>query len=290
VIRALLKEARPKQWAKNVLVFAAPGAAGVLDNGSSMGRAALMFAAFCLASSGTYFWNDLHDREADRQHPTKRNRPIASGALSVSAASVVGTVLLVVGIGLSFLLGWQSGLVAVGYVALTTCYSMFLKHVAVVDLVAIAGGFVLRAVAGAVAADVRMSSWFVLCTSFGSLFIVTGKRYAELRELGDDAAATVRATLEEYTLGFLRIVLSVAVGATLVTYCIWAFETKEISGSDWPFYELSIVPMGAALLRYTLVLEQGHGAAPEEILTSDRVILLLGAVWMVVFGLGVYVG
>ena len=202
-------------------------------------------------------------------------------------AKALGTVLLASGIGAAFALGIRVGLVVVGYVALTTLYSAALKHVAVVDLVAVAGGFVLRAVAGAVATAVPMSTWFVLCTSFGSLFIVTGKRFAELRELGDGAGT--RASLEDYSLGFLQTVLSVSVGATLVTYCIWAFEVREVSGSAWPFYELSIVPMLTALLRYTLVLEQGHGAAPEEIFAADRWLQALGVVWAIVFGLGVYV-
>ena len=179
-------------------------------------------------------------------------------------------------------------MVITGYVVLTTTYSTVLKHVAVVDLVAVAAGFVLRAIAGAVVTDVRMSTWFVLCISFGSLFIVAGKRFAELRELGEGGGT--RATLDEYTLPFLQTVLSVSVGATLVTYCIWAFEVREISGSSWPFYELSIVPMLTALLRYTLILEQGHGAAPEEIFAADRTLQILGVVWAIVFGLGVYVG
>ena len=288
MLRAIVREARPKQWTKNVLVFAAPGAAGVLDNWSFLWKTVLAFVAFCLASSGTYYWNDIHDVDADRQHPTKRNRPIASGALSLPVARVVGTALLVGGIGLSFGLNWQLGVVTTGYVVLTTTYSTVLKHVAVVDLVAVAAGFVLRAIAGAVVTDVRMSTWFVLCTSFGSLFIVTGKRFAELRELGE--GSSTRATLDEYTLTFLQTVLSVSVGATLVTYCIWAFEVREISGSSWPFYELSIVPMLTALLRYTLILEQGHGAAPEEIFAADRTLQILGVVWAIVFGLGVYVG
>jgi len=288
MLKAIIREARPKQWTKNVLVFAAPGAAGVLDNWPSLWKTAVAFIAFCLASSGTYYWNDIHDVAADRQHPTKRNRPIASGAVPLGVARIVGTLLLLSGIGLAFALNWKLGLVVVGYVVLTTTYSTVLKHVAVVDLVAVAAGFVLRAIAGAVATDVRMSTWFVLCTSFGSLFIVTGKRFAELRELGDGGGT--RATLEEYTLNFLQTVLSVSVGATLVTYCIWAFEVREISGSSWPFYELSIVPMLTALLRYTLILEQGHGAAPEEIFAADRTLQILGVVWAVVFGLGVYVG
>ncbi len=289
MIRALFKEARPKQWVKNVLVFAAPAAAGQLTHGDVLLKTVLAFIAFCMASAGTYYWNDIHDIEADRTHPVKRSRPIASGAVPLGTAKVVGSLLLVAAIGLGFAVRWQLGLVTLGYIVLTTTYSTALKHVAVVDLVAVAAGFVLRAIAGAVATDVPMSTWFLLCTSFGSLFIVTGKRYAELREYGDHAGAA-RASLDDYTMGFLRIVLSVSVGATLVTYCIWAFDTKEVSGSTWPFYELSIVPMVTALLRYTLILEQGHGAAPEEIFVADRTLQVLGLLWAVVFGLGVYVG
>ncbi len=289
MISALVREARPKQWVKNVLVFAAPAAAGELTNGGVLLKTVLAFIAFCMASAGTYYWNDIHDVEADRSHPVKRSRPIASGTVPLRTAKVVGSLLLAGGVGLAFAVRWQLGLVTLGYIVLTTVYSTALKHVAVVDLVAVAAGFVLRAIAGAVAADVRMSTWFLLCTSFASLFIVTGKRYAELREYGDHAGAA-RAALDDYTLGFLRIVLSVSVGATLVTYCIWAFDTKELSGSTWPFYELSIVPVVTALLRYTLILEQGHGAAPEEIFVADRTLQVLGLLWAALFGLGVYVG
>ncbi len=287
-LRNLAREARPKQWVKNVLVFAAPGAAGALDTGSLLVRTLCVFGAFCLVSSGTYYWNDIHDVAADRQHPIKQLRPVASGAIGMRTARVVGTLLLAVGVATAFALGWRVGSVVLGYIALTTLYSVALKHVAVIDLVVVAGGFVLRAVAGAVVTDVPMSRWFVLCTSFGSLFIVTGKRFAELRELGESAGT--RMTLDAYSLRFLQTVLSVSVGATLVTYCIWAFEVREVSGSSWPFYELSIVPMLTALLRYTLVLEQGHGAAPEEIFAADRWLQAMGVVWVIVFGLGVYVG
>jgi decaprenyl-phosphate phosphoribosyltransferase len=287
MIRALLKQGRPKQWVKNVLVFAAPGAAGVLDNGSFLWKAAVMFVAFCLVSSGTYYWNDLLDVEQDRVHPVKRFRPIASGAIPIAVARVAGSAALVAGIAVAALTGWRGAVAAGVYVVLTLSYSTVLKHIAVVDLVAVAAGFVVRAIAGAVAGGVAMSTWFLLTTSFASLFIVTGKRYAELRELGDDA--NTRATLDEYSLGYLRIVLSVSCGAALVSYCLWAFETQEIAGTTIPFYELSIVPMATALLRYTLILEQGHGAAPEEIFVADRTLQVLGLLWMVVFGLGVYV-
>ena len=283
---ALVRQARPKQWAKNLLVFAAPGAAGVLNEWWSLWRALVIFVAFCLASSGTYFWNDLLDADSDRNHPTKQHRPIASGAIPTGIGRAVGTVLLLAGIGLAATTRWQAALVVAGYVVLTSLYSAVLKHVAVVDLITVAAGFVLRAVAGAVATDVQMSKWFSLTTSFASLFIVAGKRYAELRDLGEDAQT--RSTLDDYSLGFLRIVLSVSCGAAMVTYCIWAFDTREAAGSTWPFYELSIIPMATALLRYTLILEQGHGAAPEEIFAHDRVLQILGLIWIAVFGFGLY--
>ncbi len=284
---ALLRQARPKQWVKNLLVFAAPAAAGVLDQWPSLWRSIVIFIAFCLASSGTYYWNDVLDAESDRNHPTKQHRPVASGAIPVGVARVVGTILLVAGVGLAATTRWQAAVVVLAYIVLTTLYSVVLKHIAVVDLVVVAAGFVLRAVAGAVATDVEMSKWFSLTISFASLFIVAGKRYAELRDLGDDAQT--RAALDDYSLGFLRIVLSVSCASALVTYCIWAFDTRELAGSTWPFYELSIIPMATALLRYTLILEQGHGAAPEEIFAHDRVLQILGLIWIVLFGIGVYV-
>ena len=267
-------------------MFAAPGAAGVLDNGPSLWRTLVVFVAFCLASSGTYFWNDVFDIDHDRSHPTKQHRPIASGAVPVEIGRGVGTVLLLAGIALAATTRWQTALVVAGYVVLTSLYSVALKRIAVVDLVAVSAGFVLRAIAGAVATDVPMSKWFSLTTSFASLFIVAGKRYAELRDLGE--AAQTRASLDDYSLSFLRIVLSVSCGASLVTYCIWAFDTTEVAGSTLPFYELSIIPMGTALLRYTLILEQGHGAAPEEIFAHDRALQILGLLWIAVFGMGVY--
>ena len=287
MIRALIREARPKQWVKNILVFAAPGAAGVLDNGAYATRALAMFVAFCMASSGTYFWNDILDVDNDRRHPVKQHRPIASGEIPLGLARVVGTGLAVGGLALAAALDWRSAAVIGTYLLITSMYSSVLKHIAVVDLMAVSAGFVLRAIAGAVATDVPMSNWFLLTTSFASLFIVTGKRYGELRDLGD--AALTRSTLSEYSLGYLRIVLSVSCGAALVSYCMWAFATKEIAGTSWPFYELSIVPMATALLRYTLILEQGHGAAPEEIFAADRTLQVLGILWAMVFGLGVYV-
>lgn len=288
MMSALWREARPKQWLKNVLVFAAPGAAGVLDDVDALIPTLVVFVALSLVASGTYFWNDVVDVEADRLHPTKCRRPIAAGELSIPQAQLAGTLAVAVGLLLAFLVDWRAGVAVSVYSIVTASYSAGLKKIAVVDLMAVASLFVIRAVAGAVAADVPMSTWFLLCTSFGSLFIVTGKRYAELREMGADASTT-RSTLGQYTVEYLRSILTVAIGATLVTYCIWAFETKEISDLTWPFYELSIVPMFAALMRYALMIERGEGSAPEEIFFRDRTIQVMGLVWIVVFGVGVYV-
>jgi decaprenyl-phosphate phosphoribosyltransferase len=287
MMKALLRTARPKQWLKNILVFAAPGAAGVLDQPRELMLTVITFVAFCAAASGIYFWNDIFDVESDRKHPTKRNRPIAAGELSIGAAMVAGTVLPIVALALSALTGrWQTVAVVAVYIVLTVGYSIWLKHIAVVDMVTVAAGFVLRAAAGAVAVDVPMSRWFVLCIMFGSMFIVVGKRYAELRSVGENAGT--RATLDTYTLGYLQMVLAVSLGGALISYCVWAFETSELSTADLPWYELSIVPMLTALFRYLLVLERGEGGAPEDVFTSDRVLQVLGLCWLVVYGVAVY--
>lgn len=292
MIVALGRALRPKQWLKNVLVFGAPAAAGVLDQARELGLSIVMFVAFCLAASGTYLWNDVVDVEADRRHPDKRLRSVASGALPIRTAQTVGSALLVAGIGLSAVTGrWESVAIVAVYVVVTLSYSFALKHVAVVDVITIASGFVLRAAGGAVAVDVPMSRWFILCITFGSLFVVVGKRYAERLQVGNGSGT--RSTLEEYTPGYLRILMSVSLAGALISYCVWAFETSEEARllgihSDLPWYEATIVPMMIALFRYLLVLEQGRGSAPEEVFLRDRVLQLAGAAWVVIFAIAVY--
>jgi len=285
MIPAMLRAMRPKQWLKNVLVFAAPGAAGVLDRPEEFVTTVIAFVAFCLAASGTYVWNDLSDLEADRTHPTKRDRPFAAGLVPIGVARAMGVLLPIAALAVAGATGrWETIAVIAVYLALTLSYTFWLKDVAIIDLLAVASGFVLRAAAGAVAVDVPMSRWFILCVTFGSLFIVVGKRYAELQELG--AGAGTRITLDTYTPGFLRMLLSVSLGGALISYCVWAFETAD--GKDFPFYELSIVPMIAALFRYLLVLERGEGSAPEEVFSRDRVLQLAGLVWVIIYGVAVY--
>lgn len=288
MLQAILKEARPKQWLKNILVFAAPGAAGVLGQGDALGKALVAFVAMCMASSGTYFWNDIFDVKSDRQHPTKRFRPIAAGKLSIPVAGAIGTVLLILGSVVAYVgTGWRAAAAVTLYSVITLSYTVVWKHLAVIDLLAIASGFVLRAIVGAFAVDVPMSSWFLLVTAFGSLFIVTGKRYAEANQLGGEAGE-IRNTLAEYTPNYLRFVLGVSASAALVSYCLWAFDVKTQIDPALPLLELSVVPMLGAFLRYALVLENGRGAAPEEVFAHDRVLQALGLIWVIIFAAAVY--
>jgi decaprenyl-phosphate phosphoribosyltransferase len=284
---ALVHTARPKQWVKNVLVFAAPAAAGVLSERTAIIDTLVAFAAFCLAASGTYFLNDAFDVDADRLHAKKRFRPVAAGDLPVRTAQIGGVLLILAGIGIGFLSGWKLPVVIGTYIIFTTTYSAWLKHVAVVDLGMVAAGFVLRLIAGAVAVDVPISVWFFIVGSFGSLFMVAGKRHAEHLDLGVERAGH-RATLSEYTLEYLGYVRSVASGVALVGYCLWAFE-KSTGKAGVPWYELSIVPFVLAMLRYALLVERGEGGAPEEIVLHDRPLQVMGALWVVIVGIGLYV-
>lgn len=288
VAASLLTAARPKQWLKNLLVFAAPGAAGVVTEVTVMERTALAFASFCLVASGTYLLNDVRDAESDRRHPTKQRRPIASGAVPVPVAVVAGLVSIAVGFAVGALVGWRFIAVLAVYVATTTAYTLWLKQVAVVDIAVVASGFVVRAVAGGVAADVPISQWFLIVASFGSLFMVAGKRHGEHLDLGPERAA-VRATLGKYSLGYLRYIWMIASGVTITAYCLWAFEQSS-GRSGFPWYELSIIPFVLGLLRYALLLEEGQGAAPEDVMLGDRGLQVLGALWLAVFAGGLYLG
>ncbi|MEO5680547.1 MAG: decaprenyl-phosphate phosphoribosyltransferase [Acidimicrobiales bacterium] len=284
----LLREARPKQWAKNVLVFAAPGAAGQLGDSGVLGRTLLVFAAFCCLASGLYFLNDLADVEADRLHPRKRRRPIASGVVPVGLAIAVATLLLLTGLGLSAALGWRTLLVGGLYVAATLAYSARLKHEVVLDLACVASGFVLRAIAGGTATNVLISKWFLIVAGAGSMFMVAGKRHAEFVEMGEDRGST-RVSLQGYTLAYLRFVWMLSSSVAIGAYALWAFEDGAVK-LDPVFAQLSIVPFTLALLRYALDIEQGHGGAPEDVVLGDRALQALGLVWLVTFAVGVHLG
>ncbi len=287
LVMGLVRTARPKQWLKNGLVVAAPGAAGVLTDPAQIGRTAVAFIALCLAASGTYFLNDALDAEADRSHPTKRNRPVANGVVSVPLAKAMAGVLLVLGVGVAAPInGGRLAAVVAGYAVLTVSYSIWLKHEPVIDLGAVAAGFVLRAVAGGVATNVPISNWFLIVAGAASLFMVTGKRHAEQVELGANSGAH-RATLDEYSPGFLGFVRSVGASVTITAYCLWTFEVASRAG-EVVWFRASIVPFVLAMLRYAFIVEQGGGGAPEEIVLEDRVLQILGVLWVVTFAVGVH--
>jgi len=283
----LLRAARPRQWIKNVLVFAAPGAAGISLTAAKLAPVLGAFAAWCLVSSGTYLINDALDAEADRLHPRKRLRAVASGVVPVGTARVVGVALLLVGAGLPAAWGAPGVTgVLVLYAVITQSYSLWLKEMAIVDLACVASGFVLRAISGGVAAHVAISNWFLIVASFGSLFMVAGKRHAEHLDLREGRGAH-RATLEEYSLGFLNYVRAVSSAVTITAYCLWAFEKAKLAG-DPVLFQLSIIPFVMAILRYALLLDAGRGGAPEEVVLGDRTLQVLGLLWVALFAAGVY--
>lgn len=285
---AVFRLLRPRQWIKNLLVFAAPAAAGVLDDPEYAGRAAVVFVAFCLTASGAYCLNDVADADNDRQHPLKKSRPVAAGEVAPAVAVPLGLLLILAGVGVARLTGsWAPVGVLVLYAALQPAYTYWLKHVAVIDLVVVASGFVLRAVAGVVGTSVPISDWYLIVASFGSLFLVAGKRSTELR-LGADAAHHRRA-LDDYSASFLLFVRSVSVGITLLAYCLWAFEKSAAADVWFPWFELSIIPFTTLLLRYALAHEGAELAGPEDIVLGDRQLQVIGAVWGACLAAGVYV-
>jgi decaprenyl-phosphate phosphoribosyltransferase len=284
-LRALVRACRPRQWIKNLLVLAAPGAAGILLHPEVPGKLVLTFAAFCALSSSTYLLNDLHDREEDRAHPRRRNRPIASGEVSPRLAVAAAVGLAATGLGLAMAVRPELAAVGLGYLVLTGSYTMFWRSVAVADLASIACGFVLRALAGGVATDVTVSRWFLLVTSFGALFLVTGKRYAELRIA--ERSGPLRASLEQYSERYLRFVIGLAATVATTAYCLWSFQRPHHAGVSW--YELTVIPFVLWLLRYALLIEQGDGEAPEDLVLKDRFLLTMSAAWAALFLAGVYV-
>ncbi|GAB1644133.1 decaprenyl-phosphate phosphoribosyltransferase [Krasilnikovia sp. MM14-A1259] len=275
----LLVTARPRQWIKNALVFAAPMSAGAFV--APAGFVALF--AFVLASAGTYFVNDAADAEADRRHPIKSRRPVAAGAVSVRTALLAGIGLMAAALVVAPLAGTALlGCVAV-YLALTVAYSRWLKRIAVVDILAVAGGFLLRTIGGAFAARVPMSSWFLLTALLGSLFLVTGKRLSELRRDGSG-----RAVLAAYSLPWLQQTLTMTLTGTIIAYACWAFQFS--GDASLPLLGLSLVPLLAGLMRYSLLVARGDGEAPENLLASDRFLLVSGFTWAAMATAAIYFG
>jgi decaprenyl-phosphate phosphoribosyltransferase len=282
----LVRGLRPRQWVKNFLVFAAPLAAGAVLDLDVLGPSALAFVLFCAASSAVYLVNDAIDVEDDRRHPVKRLRPIAAGIVSRRLAVGLAAVLFAVALVPAALfarpeLVW----VLVTYIGLQLAYCLGLKNQPVLDLAVVASGFLLRGIAGGVAAGLVLSQWFLLVAAFGSLFMVAGKRYSELVLLGDDAET--RRTLQEYSISYLRFVWSLSAGVAVTAYSLWAFEMGE-GQAGVPWATLSIAPFVLAILRFAVDVDKGAAGAPEEIVLRDRVLLGLALVWVVTVCVGVF--
>ncbi len=285
---AVVVAMRPRQWLKNVLVFAAPLAAGSLLEPDVLVPSLIAFVAFCLISSATYIINDLRDVSADQQHPAKRARPIPAGQLSRIAAIIEATILVLLSVGISLAVRPELAAVIIVYFVFTLAYSMFLKQEPVIELALLAMGFLLRAIAGGVASDLPISQWFLIVAGFGSLFMAAGKRASELQAAdaaGEGTAATQRKSLGGYTPGYLRFVWGTAAAVTISAYCLWAFDVAS-QPATFPWAEWSIVPFVLAILRYAVVIDNGHGEAPEDAVLRDRVLLILGLAWIILFGLG----
>ncbi len=280
---ALVMSTRPRQWAKNLLVAAAPLAAGRLTD-TDVARATLLaVASFLLASWAVYLVNDCVDVAADRQHPVKRRRPIAAGSLPVPVALGAAGVLAVGSLLVAIVTGVPLLALMVTYLVLQVAYALWLKHQPVFDIAVVASGFLLRAVAGGLAADLPISQWFLLVAGFGSLFIVSGKRYSELRMLGPEAGT--RRALTTYTEGYLRFMWGVCTSLTIMSYSLWAF--REPGASEVPWHALSIAPFVLGLMRYAVVIDAGRAGEPEDIIWRDRGLQLLGLVWLALVLVGV---
>jgi decaprenyl-phosphate phosphoribosyltransferase len=280
----LLRACRPRQWTKNLLVLAAPCAAGVIDRPLVAAQVAGAFAVLCLVSSATYLVNDVRDREQDRLHPRKRTRPVAAGELSPRAALTFAAAFALIGLVAAAAIAPALGAVALGYLLLTASYSLWWRRVVVADILAIAGGFVLRALAGGAATDIYLSRWFLIVTASCAVFLVAAKRYAELREHVGSGPA--RATLEHYSTLGLRLTLVAAAAIGGIAYVSWAFTRP----AHVAWYALSVVPFLLWLARYASLVGAGAGQAPEELILRDRTLLALGVVWAFLFLGGVYVG
>lgn len=277
---------RPRQWIKNVLVVTAPLAAGRLFERSVLLHAALAFVAFCLVSATVYLVNDVRDVEEDRLHPRKRLRPVAAGELRPRAALVLAVVTGAAGFALGFWAATGLGVTLTVYLAVQIVYSVYLKHLPVVDLAIVASGFLLRAIAGGVAAHIPLSQWFLLVASFGSLFMVAGKRYSEMKGLG--AEAGTRRSLERYSESYLRFTWMLAAVMVLISYSLWAFEntTPPLFGVPWT--AVSIAPFTLGLLQYALEVDAGNAGEPEDVVLHDHVLQGIGLAWLVVISVAVF--
>jgi 4-hydroxybenzoate polyprenyltransferase len=273
---ALFQAMRPRQWTKNLLVFAALIFDLQLDEPGRVGVALVAFGCFCLASGGVYLVNDLVDCDADRRHPAKRRRPIASGRLPERVAVMAAVAAFVLAPSIAAVIRPGFGVIIVGYLALMLGYSFWIKHAVILDVFAISGGFVLRAAGGAVALGVPISPWLYVCTVLLALFLGFGKRRNEIRLL-ENAAGLHRRNLDEYTVGLLDQLIMLTAAATIMSYSLYTFTAPTLPENHAMMLTIPFVLYG--IFRYLLlVYVRDEGGAPEQLLLTDRP--LLGSVML----------
>jgi 4-hydroxybenzoate polyprenyltransferase len=284
----LLLSVRPGQWTKNLLVFAGLLFGLKLFNPSAVFAAGGAFVIFCALSGAIYLINDVADRESDRQHPLKARRPIASGAVSTSMAITTAIILVLAGLAAAFSINVRFGLVATGYVALQTLYSGPLKHIVIIDVLTIAAGFVLRAVAGAEAVHVDISHWLLVCTILLALFIALAKRRHELTLLADGATSH-RPILSEYSPYLLDQMISVVTASTLIAYVFYTISPETQQKFATPWLGLTIPFPLYGIFRYLyLVHQRKGGGSPADLLLTDRPLLACVALWALSVTLIIY--
>ena len=276
----LLVAMRPQQWPKNVLVFAAfifsagsawsPGAAG--EWWPLLWRSLALFALWCMAASSVYLLNDLRDREADRLHPRKKQRPLASGALRAGTARLAAVALVGALLPLALALDFVGGAILAGYVAVMAVYSYGLKEVPIIDVLILVGGVIARAVAGAVAIDVEISPWLYVCTGFAAFFLAISKRWAEFRQLGPEAAAH-RPSLARYTSEALNQLLTISAATAILAYALYSIESDNVPRNGAMALTVPFAAFG--VFRYLLLLNGPRREdAPDQILFTDPQIIL----------------
>ena len=288
MLTALFEAMRPRQWTKNVFVFAGIIFARKLTDVPSLLLSVAAFCLFCLLSSSVYIINDLLDAEQDRQHPTKKERPIASGRLSRRTAIAAAMVLAAIGIGLAFSVNIAFAMVSITYFVLNLLYTYSLKHLVILDVLTIAIFFVLRAVAGAEAIAVPISHWLLICTVLLALFIALSKRRHELVLLENNASSH-RASLTEYTPYLLDQMIAVVTASTLMAYILYTVDARTVAevGSTRLLYTVPCVIYG--ILRYLyLVHQKGEGGDPDRIVVSDRPFIINMLVWAMIAAAIVY--
>ena len=278
MIKAIIREMRPRQWAKNVFIFAALVFDEQLTQKEPLLRTIAGFILLCLISSAVYIMNDIADVESDRQHPTKRNRPIAAGQLSIPLALVLAIAMAAFALAAGFALEPGFGWIITLYFVLNLLYSLWLKHTPIIDVMIIAAGFVLRVAAGVVLIEVaRFSPWLYVCTTLLALIIGFGKRRAEIVLLADGAKAH-RKVLDGYTIGFLDQLIVVVSATTIMAYSLYTFSALNLPSNNLMMLTIPFVIYGVFRYLYLIHVEDA-GGAPEELILSDRPLLATLILW-----------